>query len=449
MAEEIADAKRAWSQAIWRLRKFRRWSQDRLALEIQTKNAKINYGVPEKREHVTRTIQHWEAGDTLPSDEYCVLLILVFALGEELSGGRPAPGSDLDRLMAAFEEMGYDVDRRRFLLSAAALAVVGRDTFATWNMQEADRLDYVLRHPRGVDSAVVAQLRERVRDLDTRYDQTPSTSLLPGAGQLLSQVTFLREHAAADRVRRELSAVEAQSATLMGQLVWDASQRRDHMTANAYYDQAVSAAGLAGEPTAEAHALLRKSFVALYGEHDPQRGLSLAEQAAGLTSSGASRALAGLTLLHVGEAFAMLGQRRSCEDALGRAEAQLARVRPSDPAYVLFSPDQLGRLKGSCYLFLGDPKTAQPILEHTARSLHGRQKSRAIVLGNLALSHIRQRNLDAAAATLHQAIDLVELTRGGGALNVLFTAGREFRPWQQEPIVQAVQDRLLALVAAA
>jgi hypothetical protein len=351
--------------------------------------------------------------------------------------------------MAAFEEMGYDVDRRRFLLSAAALAVVGRDTFATWNMQEADRLDYVLRYPRSVDSTVLAQLRDRVRDLDTRYDQSPSTSLLPSAGQLLSQVAFLREHAASDRVRRELYVVEGQSATLMGQLVWDASQRRDHLTANAYYHQAISAAGQAGVATAEAHALLRKSFVALYGEHDPQRGLSLAEQAAGLTSSGASRVLAGLALLHVGEAFAMLGQRRSCEDALGRAEDQLARVRPSDPAYVLFSPDQLGRLKGSCYLFLGDPKKAQPILEHTARSLHGRQKSRAIVLGNLALSHIRQRNLDAVVATLHQAIDLVELTRGGGALNVLFTAGREFRPWQQEASVQVVQDRLLALVAAA
>jgi hypothetical protein len=46
-------------------------------------------------------------------------------------------------------------------------------------------------------------------------------------------------------------------------------------------------------------------------------------------------------------------------------------------------------------------------------------------------------------ARLHRSPDAT------GALNVLFTAGREFRPWQQEPIVQVVQDRLLALVAAA
>ena len=105
-------------------------------------------------------------------------------------------------------------------------------------------------------------------------------------------------------------------------------------------------------------------------------------------------------------------------------------------------------MKGSCYLFLRYPKKAGPILEAAARSLHDRQKSRAIVLGNLALAHIRQQNLEEAAAVLEQAIDVVEITRGGGALNVLFTAGRELRPWQDHPIVRALHDRLLGLVAA-
>jgi hypothetical protein len=66
---------------------------------------------------------------------------------------------------------------------------------------------------------------------------------------------------------------QAQLATLMGQLVWDASQRRDHTTAIGYYDQAISAASQAGETTAEGHARLRKSYVALYGEQDPRAGL--------------------------------------------------------------------------------------------------------------------------------------------------------------------------------
>jgi hypothetical protein len=443
-----AEANWIWAQTIWRLRKFRRWSQDRLALELQSKNAITNYGLPERREHIVRVIQRWEAGATLPSDEYSVLLVVVFALPDELASGGLTPGSELDRLMAAYEGMGYDMDRRRFLLSAAALAVTARDVFATWNMPFDERLGYVLRHPRSVDASVVDHLRQALQDLDARYDHAPSTSVLPAAAQHLSQVAYLREHAPSGRLQGALCAVETDSATLMGQLVWDASGRRDHATANAYYDQAIAAAALTNDHAAQALPRLRKSFVALYGERNPTWGLSLAHHAATLTENGASPALAGLALLHVAEAFAMLGQRDRCDAALDAAESQLAHVETTDPAYRLYSPHQFGRMQGSCHLFLGDPARAQPILEHAAHSLHDRQKSRAIVLGNLALAHIRQRDLDQAAVVLHQAIDVVEQTRGGGGLNLLFAASREFRPWQQEPVVQAVHDRLLTLVAA-
>jgi hypothetical protein len=55
--------------------------------------------------------------------------------------------------------------------------------------------------------------------------------------------------------------------------------------------------------------------------------------------------------------------------------------------------------------------------------------------------------VEQAATVLHRAIDLLEMTRGGGGLNVVFAAAREFRPWRHEPSVQDVNDRLLALMA--
>ena len=116
------------------------------------------------------------------------------------------------------------------------------------------------------------RLRERAESLAKQYDLAASTSLLPAAGECIGQVTFLRKQAPDGPVLRELQVTEAQLATLMGQLVWDASQRRDHATAVGYYDQAISAANRAGETTAEAYARLRKSYVALYGEHEPQAG---------------------------------------------------------------------------------------------------------------------------------------------------------------------------------
>src|SRR2546429_3809911 len=168
-----------------------------------------------------------------------------------------------------------------------------------------ERLDYVLKHPGSVDLVAVAFLREQLQRLDKQYDHTPSTLLLAEAGQLYGQTVFLREHAGS-LVRRELLAAEVESATLMGQLVWDASQRRDHGTANHFFDQAIAAATQRRDAVGEAHAELRKSYVALYGIGNPQAGLALARRAA-VAAERDSHVLAGLAMLHVGEAYAMLG----------------------------------------------------------------------------------------------------------------------------------------------
>ncbi|KOX32967.1 hypothetical protein ADK67_07180 [Saccharothrix sp. NRRL B-16348] len=52
-----------------------------------------------------------------------------------------------------------------------------------------------------------------------------------------------------------------------------------------------------------------------------------------------------------------------------------------------------------------------------------------------------------AAGTLHLAMDVIERTWGGGALNVLFDAYREMRPWRQDGDVQDVYDRVMTLMA--
>jgi hypothetical protein len=69
------------------------------------------------------------------------------------------------------------------------------------------------------------------------------------------------------------------------------------------------------------------------------------------------------------------------------------------------------------------------------------------VLGNLTLAYIRQNEIDAAVATLTEAIAELEETRGGGGLNLVFRAARELRSWRQEQIVADVHDRLFALMA--
>ena len=312
--------------------------------------------------------------------------------------------------------------------------------------EAAERMSHALTHPGSADLVTVAGLRSQVHHLDEQYVHVASSSLLARAGQCLGQVCFLSAHANNSRVRRELYAVEAEAAILMGQLVWDASQRRDHASARMYLDQAIDAARQVRDPAVEGLALLRKAMIALYGERNPQEGLALAQQTAE-TTSRVSDVLTGLAMLHAAEAHAMLGDLASCEQALAAADTRFGRVGELDAAIELYSAAQFGRMAGSCYLFLRDTRRAQALLEQAAASHGDHSKPQAIVLGNLALALIRQGNLDEAAGRLHEAIDIIELNRGGGGLNIAFTAAREMRPWRTVPAVQDACDRLLTLMA--
>jgi tetratricopeptide (TPR) repeat protein len=371
-------------------------------------------GVPDRS-----MVARWETGRRIPTPYWRVHLAAVLQLS----------AAQLDRAAA--------VTKARWASHPESVGALPSD----------ERLRHVLAHPGSADLMSVAYLREQVRRLDERYDRAPSTALIPDAGQHLGQISFLGMHARRSYVRRELYAAEAEAATLMGQLVWDASQRRDHDTAVAYFDQAVRAAQERGDNAAEGLALLRKSFVVLYGLRDPTAGLELTQHTAH-TAAGTSHVLTGLAMLHTAESHAMLGNRHECQRALGTADAQFARVQPGDPAIDLFSPSQPGRLAGSCYLFLHDAKGAARILEEVAQALQDQSKSQAVALGNLALAYIRLGALDAAVARLNLAIDVTERNRGGGGMTIICSAGRQLRRWQDSAEVQDICDRIMALMAA-
>lgn len=303
-------------------------------------------------------------------------------------------------------------------------------------------------NPGSLDLSMVAELRQHVQTLDARYATEPSTALIAEIGQHLGRIAYWHTHTTTYAVRRDIYAAQAEASTLMGQLAWDASGRNDHDTPRTYFAQAAEAARELRDPVAEGLALLRTSFVALYGEKNPRAGLELAQRTAD-TVDNASHALTGLALLHAAEAYATLQQRRDCEKALSNAEWHFSHVDVNDAGASMLSPGQFGRLVGSCFLSLNDTARAQTALEGTTKELHEGSKSHAITLGNLTLTYIRQRKVDEAAGTLRTAIDIVERNRGGGGLNLIFQAGRELQPWRDAPVVHELNDRLLSLIASA
>jgi transcriptional regulator with XRE-family HTH domain len=305
---------------------------------------------------------------------------------------------------------------------------------------EAERVTYA----GSVDLVSVGALRDSIRRINALYDTTPSATLVDQAAQSLARIRLLKSRATG-RVLTALCGAEAEAALLVGQLIWDASQRRAGQATRLYFEQARTIARQIRDPATEGLALLRQAFVELYGSRDAAAGLALVCQA---VASGreTSPVIAGVGLLHAAEAHAMLNDRPSCERALGEAENHLADRRVEDPAAELYSPSQPARLAGSCYLFLGDNRRAQEILHEATRSFGSLSKADAIIWANLGLASLRRREVDRATHALHRAIDIIEVTRAGGGLNVVFEAGRELRPWRDHAMVEEVHERLFGLM---
>ncbi|MEV6256460.1 hypothetical protein AB0L97_24700 [Nocardia sp. NPDC051911] len=302
----------------------------------------------------------------------------------------------------------------------------------------------VQRSVQRVDAATIDRIRSHVCDLNASYEMEPSTSLLGQAGQYLGQVRFLQKHAENELIRSKLLAVEAKAATLMSRLVWDASQRRDNSTANYYIDQSISAARALGDPVAEGHALLRKIYVSLYGEKNPDSALSSTVRLLATVQS-VSRELVFVALLHQAEAFAMMGRQFECEKALRDADSLRGRLTDGEIVMGVDAELEYNRLAGSCYLFLGQDKRAQAILAEVSGRTGG--KTDAIVMGNLSLAQIRQHRFEEGALVLNKAIDTVEQTRGGAGLNIVFNVCREARSYRNVAALRDVYDRVLELMA--
>jgi hypothetical protein len=440
----------SWRQAgriLQRLRESRAWEVSRLAAELKAQATAIGQTVP-GRESLVRMIYEWEAGTHRPR-AYYVLFVLVYATKEELAARTIERGSELDRLMAALKAMGVSVNRRQFLLNAAALAggMAGVPVVAA-NLEGQERVAWVLRHPRSVDLQSVAYLRAQALDLIKQYEAVASsTLLLPQAAERVEQVALLREHAPLGRVRQELYRVEAQSATLMGRLVWDVSGQRDHATAARYYDQAIAAASNVKEGWAEAFPRMFQRFNPVSaGTMDPRTALELAERASTRAEDGLSHVIAGWSLAFTAEAHALLGEERKAKLALDRADFHLSKVGADDPMSGVFAREQLGGFVGACHLHLRDPKGAWLALQESAQRLGaGKEKHKSVILGDVSTALVLQGDPKQASAVLHQAIDLVELTGSAAGKRRVFAAGRQLSPWRNEPFAQEVQDRLLAL----
>ncbi|MFF0431948.1 tetratricopeptide repeat protein [Streptomyces sp. NPDC004327] len=211
--------------------------------------------------------------------------------------------------------------------------------------------------PRGahrIGEAEVRAVEDAVRHIRLLDDRHGADGLYQRATQPLRTAYALLDAGVATRSRTadRLHNGAGELAISVGWLAHDSGRLDD---ARSHYAEALATARVAGDAALEAHAFCNTSFLARdsgrYREavRAAQAGLRAAR------SLGSNRLLALLSLREAG-AWAGLGDRSSCAQALGRAHTHFGRgATDRDPEWMsFFGEPEIEALEAQCWSLLGD-----------------------------------------------------------------------------------------------
>lgn len=331
---------------------------------------------------------------------------LGFSAREAVRGRRPAvpAGAPPPPAITTRNDEESDVLRRAFMtggtatVAAASLGLGGSAV--------------AIPAPRGVHRVGDAEVRaveDAVRQIRLLDDRHGADGLYQRATQPLRTAYALLDagvsarRSTADRLHNGAGEL----AISVGWLAHDSGRLDD---ARSHYAEALATARVAGDSALEAHAFCNTSFLARdagrYREavRAAQAGMRAAQPLA------SARLLTLLTLREAG-AWAGLGERAACVQALGRAHDLFARgPGDSDPEWMsFFGEPELEALEAQCWSMLGDWARAArhahraTVLQnpHFARNL---ALYRAQLAGNLA----RAGRPEEAAAQVQRVVDSLD-----------------------------------------
>ncbi|GGT91668.1 MULTISPECIES: tetratricopeptide repeat protein [Streptomyces] len=276
---------------------------------------------------------------------------LGFSAREAVRGRRPAAtaGAPPPPAITTRNDEESDVLRRAFMTSgtatvAAASLGLGGSAVA-------------IPAPRGthrIGEPEVRAVEEAVRQIRLLDDRHGADGLYQSAAQPLRAAYALLDAGVATRRSTEdrLHAGAGELAISVGWLAHDSGRLDD---ARSHYAEALATARVTGDPGLEAHAFCNTSFLARdagrYREavRAAQAGLRAAQPLA------SARLLSLLSLREAG-AWAGLGDRAACEQALGRAHTHFGRgPGDSDPEWMsFFGEPELEALEAQCWSALGE-----------------------------------------------------------------------------------------------
>jgi tetratricopeptide (TPR) repeat protein len=444
-----------WGDVLKELRENRGWTHARFAVELAGKSRQAGRPTP-GRESLVRMLRDWESGSHRPRD-YSVPFILVYATEDELAARAAAPGSELDHLMAAFAAMGLGMDRRRFLVNAAArIAGVAAGSIALG----AQRQDSLLGrqasdHPpagiavdaagRPADPAIIgdgdrSMVTTVVSSVTGQYRRlegdTPANQLIvPVAGHLQFARQFLSDEDSAEN--RNLAAALSEAS---GFAAWLSFDMRDHAAARTHYSDAVQYARRSRSNVLAAYMLGSMSYWAA-NMGNVGEAVRLVGQAKRLDISSAT----GTAWLATIEANAQAAAKDA--HAAMAAIQQAERAPAAGPAWPWLNPFDAAKIagyRGACHLRLDQPADAQRALREAISAARPAPKARALLLTDLADAFLRQHKLDASCQCISEAFGIGLKKRSEKVLHRVRVLRRQLDRWKTARPVRDLDAQLLS-----
>ncbi|MGH3981351.1 MAG: helix-turn-helix domain-containing protein [Pseudonocardiaceae bacterium] len=264
----------------------------------------------------------------------------------------------------------------------------------------------------------VAQLR-RVDDFIAGRELQPLVER-----ELRVTARLLREAAYTDRVGRALLSTVAELCQLAGWVTVDAGAPE---RAARYLALGVHAAHAAGDRPTAANLVSTLAYQ-VANLDDPYEAVLLARSAAAGAREHASATTRALLGERVAWAHARAGEIRQTERALSAVDAEYDRRRPADdPEWVYWlDEDEIAVMAGRCYVELGRPSRAIPLLTEVLERYDERQtRESALYTSWLAEAHVQAGDIEHATALAERTLELSSSTSSSrGDHRVTFLAQR-------------------------
>ncbi|MDI3423046.1 hypothetical protein [Streptomyces luteolus] len=298
--------------------------------------------------------------------------------------------------------------------------------------------------PRRVGETEADAVEEAVRRIRLLDDRHGADGLYRRASLPLRNAFALLDAGTARRATSDrLHAGAGELAISVGWLAHDSGRFDD---ARSHYAEALATARMAGDASLEAHAFCNMSFLARDAGR-PREAVRAAQAAQRSARDRGSMRLLSLLALREAGAYALLGDRSGCEQALARAQALFSRGgTDADPEWMSFYNEaELEGLEAQCWSALGQWGRAA---RHAQRAAHVATTQTPHFTRNIALytaeaadDLARAGRPDEAAAAGGRVLDLLDEVQSSRIQSILATTARVLLPHRRNPAVASFLDQ--------